>query len=95
MNLDPWSCLSFDVGCVEFDERFTIEMERTKEVDMTPEEIRKRDDRKATKLEPANSHAVLMQLLGVPTDEIDVAAPFDQMQHAAAWFRQQAGWPSE
>ena len=54
MNLDLWSCLSFDIACVAFDERFQLEHDATKEVELTPEE-RKRDY-KTTKLVPANSH---------------------------------------
>lgn len=98
MRLDPWSCLSFDVACVEYDERFTLELERTKDVPLTPEEIKQRERQKPTKLEPAHSHALLMRLLGIATDTetaLGPEAPMDQMQQAAAWFRQLAGWSTE
>lgn len=93
MNLDPWSCLSFDVACVEFDERFQLEHDATKEVELTPEEIKQ--DYRPTKLERVNDHKTLMRLLAIDVDEAeDEATAADQMTRAAAWFRQLTGWES-
>ena len=91
MTLDPWSCLSFDVACVEFDERFQLELEATKEVELTPEE--RKAEYVPTKLVAANDHRELNRMLGIPVDDDEAEATAgDQMTRAAEWFRQRAGW---
>lgn len=79
--------LSFDVACIEFDERFQLELDATVEVPLTDEE--KRKPYVPTKTEPANTHDQLMAMLGLALDEdgVDGDVKASVMNRAADWFR--------
>jgi hypothetical protein len=60
MGYSPDACLSFDVACVEYDERFQHELERTRWVPLASE----RDSKPMTQV-PFHEHATLLRLLGL------------------------------
>jgi hypothetical protein len=77
MNLDLWSCLSFDMACFAFNERFQLEHDATKAMELTPEE--QKQDYKPTKLVPTNSHKELVRLPAIAVDDAAGATAGDQM----------------
>jgi hypothetical protein len=97
LGLSAPARLSFDVACVEYDERMDYEIHATKEVELSPEEAKADRNRKPTKTVRANSQSALMHMLGVPVyedDESDSEAT-SVMARAASWFRQLARWPED
>ena len=64
-GIDPWSCLSFDIACVSFVERYEQMAQATIEVPMTEAEKKQ----KAMKRVPAYSLEDLMRVLRLPYEE--------------------------
>lgn len=87
LGLTGQACLSFDVACVEFDERFQLELDATKEVELSEDELRSRDKAKPTKTVAANSHAQIMHFLALPVTDDDETIDQNVMTAAADWFR--------
>lgn len=56
---DPWSCLSFDVACVEYETAYEREANRTVEVPVP------KGKRRATMPVPAHKPDVLLRLQGI------------------------------
>jgi hypothetical protein len=89
--MDARTCLSFDVACVEFEERFAQERDATQEIPLSESDVRARDRSRQTKTVPLHSHARLMHFLGLADgdDRVTDTLDPDLMVSAAAWFQLQ------
>lgn len=99
MTFSPWACLSFDVACVEYDERLQQEIEATREEPLSPEE-RKREY-VPTQTLAVNDRDTILRMMGLTPDTAGDTAvprptvPANTMSAAAAWLQSQTDWPAE